>query len=324
MTRDLPPDLIFSIAQRGGVEFLRGSTAEKKIVRCVDAASHRNGDKRPSAWLHGPTNSYGCAGCGARMSAKDFAAAVGVEWSTFLTEELARPAPRAAPRKPSHKPTIAPSELSAFWAATLPVNRTIVDPHVLDMGVCFYLARRGWYAPALATLDLVRVTPLPDACDWPSWWPAAWASTWRLVMRAYDAHGDVASVHARSIVPDAEPKTRWPRGVPAGYLFADKRGVALLRGEPGDTDRVVICEGMTDTVAMALAVADAGRRFATIGITAGATKTLREVRWPKVPIVVATDHDDAGERYAREIFTALSTHPDVRRTRSPIAEAAIR
>jgi 5S rRNA maturation endonuclease (ribonuclease M5) len=187
------------------------------------------------------------------------------------------------------------------------------------MGVCFYLAGRGLYAPALAALDLVRVTPLPESYAWPAWWPKAWTDSYRLVMRAYNSAGEFVSIHGRSIVPGLNPKTRWPKGYAAGYLFADRRGAEFLRGNVGDTDRVIIVEGMTDTVAMALMVADAGRTDAVLGISSGSTKTLADVMWKTgIPVVSLMDPDEAGEKYAQEIRAAIPKGVDLRRARLPM------
>ncbi len=312
--------LIFDIARRAGLDFLRGSADDKKVIRCVEAASHSNGDKHPSAWLHGPTNSGGCSACGARWSAKTFAAAVGVDWSALLDRSESAPAKsisRIAPAPPPPQ-RILPSEIEALWSASRAVDATQVFPAEQDLRVAFYLSARRWFAPALAALDLIRVTPIPYLYDWPSWWPKSWASSWRLITRGYDAAGNIASVHARSIIPGQTPKTRWPKGFPAGYLFADRRGVALLRGDTGEIDKILIVEGLSDLIAMSLAVADAQRSHAILGITAGATKTLREIRWPnELPIVIATDHDDAGERYAADLRELLPSNVRTLRTRRP-------
>lgn len=207
-------------------------------------------------------------------------------------------------------------ELEALWAATLPVDRTLVDPHVLDLGVAFYLARRGWYAPALAELDLVRVTPLPDSYEWPSWWPRGWTLDHRLVMRAYDHAGVVRSIHARSITPDATPKTRWPKGYDAApLLFANANGAAMLRGEyaPG---RVVIVEGMPDTIAMAMACADDAPTWAVIGVSSGSAAALARVAWPPgVPVVLMLHDDEAGRKYADEARAAIPRTVDLKRAR---------
>lgn len=225
--------------------------------------------------------------------------------------------PRVTPSAPPLPRGFPPAdEHAALWAATLPVNRTNADPDVLDMGVAFFLSRRGWYAPALAALDLVRVTPLPDAYTWPSWWRREWALDHRLVMRAYDADGIVRSLHARSITPDAYPKTRWPRGYDAApLLFANANGVAMLRRErtPG---RVVIVEGMPDTIAMSLACADDAPTWAVLGITNGSAPALGRVAWPQnVPVVLMLHDDDAGKKYADDARSAIPRTVDLRRAK---------
>jgi len=217
-----------------------------------------------------------------------------------------RPAP--TPPSTAYPPR---EEVAALWNASEPVNRTLADPDPCDLAVAFFLARRRWWPPAVAALDIVRAAPLPSSFDWPSWWPSRWATSWRLIARVYRADGDVASVHARA-VEDAEPKTRWPYHCrSAGLLFADARGAALLRGEPARLERVIVVEGLTDTVAMALEVKDAGRAIAVLGVAAGSSLALAAVRWPHgVPVVIATHDDQAGRRYAGEIGRFL---PSARR-----------
>ncbi len=222
------------------------------------------------------------------------------------------------PVEPEPEPGIPTAELEALWAATLPVNMTLADPHVLDMAVPFFMSGRGWFPPLLASLDLVRVTPLPDTFLWPTWWPKAWTNAYRVVMRAYSPRGEFVSIHGRSVVPDLTPKSRWPKGYAAGHLFADARGVALLRGDAGDTSKAIIVEGMTDLIALTLAVFDAKRTDAILGITSGSTKALGLVKWPPgIPVVILTDQDEAGEKYATEIRAAIPRGVDVRRARVP-------
>ncbi len=202
-------------------------------------------------------------------------------------------------------------EVAALWNAAVPVNRTVVEPDRSELAVAFFLARRRWWPPALASLDIVRVTPPPSAYDWPRWWPSPWAKSWRLITRAYRANGEVASIHARA-VDGAEPKTRWPYNCrSAGLFFADGRGAAVLRGEVASLERVIIVEGLTDTVAMTLEVEDAGRAIAVLGLASGSAAALAAVRWPHgIPVVVATHEDQAGHRYAAEVERVL---PSARR-----------
>jgi 5S rRNA maturation endonuclease (ribonuclease M5) len=322
MRRDLPSGVVFLVWQAAGLEYEKPSRDDIKRVKCIESGSHKNGDLNPSAYLYGPKNCFVCHGCGVTLSAKALAEKLGVNWTKLLEGEMPKVEPRPAP-PPRPEKRIEEISIESFWSACMPVNQTIVDPHMLDLGVAFYLARRGWHPPTLAALDLVRVTPLPDDYKWPSWWPRKWSYDWRLVTRAYKPNGKIAGFHARAITPDTKPKTRWPFGYDAhGLLMADRRGVALLRREPVDAQRVIIVEGMTDLIAMSMAVEDAGRTDPIIGITSGATRALTSVRFPNIPVVVLTDEDAAGEKYAREIREAIPPTVDVRRARLTVSRKA--
>lgn len=105
---------------------------------------------------------------------------------------------------------------------------------------------------------------------------------------------------------EASTKTLWPTGyAAAGLFFAAGSGLELLRGR-GPT-RVVLCEGLTDTLAMALHSARAGRHdVAVLGGTSGSWGALSAVPWPpNVRVVIATDLDPQGERYAETISRHL-------------------
>ena len=214
-------------------------------------------------------------------------------------------------------------EVQALWSASSSVAVTTADPHPLDLAVSWFLARRRWWPPAVAALDLARVTPLPDAYSWPAWWPRRWAARWRLIVLAYEADGTAASIHGRSVLPTLDRdgnKTRWPRtrvpGSARELLFADARGVALLRGsEPGSPEGILLCEGLTDFVAGALAMRECGRDIAVLGGTAGSWPALARIKWPRgCPAFVAVDHDRAGESYVVAIRRALP-HVQLRRWR---------
>jgi DNA primase len=217
--------------------------------------------------------------------------------------------PRPAPTAQSYPP---PDGVQALWSASLPLNRTLVHPDPRELAVAFFCARRAWWPPAVAELDIVRVTPLPDAFAWPRWWPKTWASSWRLITRAYRADGRVASLHARA-VDESMPKTRWPYDrLSAGLFFANAHGAALL-STPTEAavERVLVVEGLTDTVASALEAQDRSRAIAVLGLSSGSTSALSAIRWPYgIPVIVATHDDEAGRRYAADVQRAL---PSARR-----------
>jgi hypothetical protein len=217
--------------------------------------------------------------------------------------------PYRAPQLPARaRPPV--DEVERLWAASSSMTESG------NADVAWFITKRGMFAADVAALDVVRV--LPKAFKWPKWWPEAWAAHWCLVTRAYEPNGAVASLHARCVI-DADPKTRWPYDCRAdGLVFADRLGADLLRGESLGFDRVLVVEGLTDLVWAALWAR--GRRVAVLGITSGSVSGLPSVRWPGgVPVVIATDQDQAGERYASAIASAIPSRIPVRRWRVPKA-----
>lgn len=221
---------------------------------------------------------------------------------------IARPVPLETP--PSRVPREA---LAAAWDACLPVTSEI------EGAAADFLGRRGYARLGydIREDDLARLTPRPDA--WPrcEWWPVSWLGSWRLVVRAWTASGELGSLHARSVTGE-EPKTRWPRGADASrLLFADREGLALLRGEAHpDLFVVVVCEGLTDWLSMAGWIAHRAHwhdrvgapypRVAVLGGTSGSFPALADVRWPDRPldVVAAVDEDEAGNGYLLQIVEA--------------------
>jgi hypothetical protein len=230
-----------------------------------------------------------------------------------VSETDAPPPPRsrAAP-PPSYVPE---EELERFWAACSRPNLTAAFPHELDIGVAFHFARRRWFPPLVAELDLARVTPLPESdFAWPKWWPRSRASQWRIVMRLYDARGQLRSLQARAIDLKTKDKTRNPfERASAGLFFANDHGLALLRGARAPR-RIEILEGLSDTLARSLDIADQGEPVALLGLTQGSPPALADVAWPDgVPIIVLTHADPTGERLANEARRRIPAHVDVRR-----------
>jgi hypothetical protein len=196
-------------------------------------------------------------------------------------------------------PTYPPDEeVQDLWDACLPVT---------DLP---FIRERRWDVDQLRKLDVVRLTPEPDDYDWPVWWARGRAKTWRLVTRAFSTNGQLRSLHARAIAPveKGTPKTLWPKGFDATSLvMPDRAGLELLQAR--SKPRVLlVAEGLTDLVALSLKVAvlpDA----AVLSCTNGCFPALRTIAqhlsiWTDV--YSATDHDEPGDRYTREIATALA------------------
>lgn len=199
---------------------------------------------------------------------------------------------------PSRPP---PHEVAALWDASLPIRDAAAEvaPSASTRAALAFLAQRD-FQPGDLPADLVRLLPDPRKHRYPCWWPRSWAAAWRLVVCAYTPQGTAASLHARSVIPDeGGPKTRWPKDYEArGLLFANSQGVQLLRGERPEIQAVLIVEGLTDL----LAAARLCLPIAVLGGASGCWVALEAVRFPEhVPIIVGTDLDPTGDKYAMEI-----------------------
>lgn len=239
---------------------------------------------------------------------------------TIACADAAADRPSEPPAAIRHRPPLA--ELRAFCRACGRLDRPDLvaawtsgrgDPNPYGLRAAQYLLSRlpGATLTEIAALDIVRLAPAHATTDfWPQWWPWG-ARPWTLVTRAFEPDGRLASIHARAVSP-AKAKTRWPRGCSAhGLLFADRAGLALLRGKPpGDLAGVLICEGVTDFWAAALAaaqLAQVGPRWAVLAGTSGSFDALVQVRWPaQVAVILAQDADEAGERYVEQSRRGLA------------------
>lgn len=163
---------------------------------------------------------------------------------------------------------------------------------------------------------------LPDVYPWPPWWPWG-ARSWRLVVAACDARGVVRSLHARASPDpgDGAPKTRWPRGCRCtGLLFASPAARAWLRGAAPAPARLLVAEGITDYLA-ATQTARRAPGTLVLGAASGGFGALAEAPIPRATrVLVATDPDAAGDRYAAQVLAAIPRH-DVRRVRLPTGGA---
>lgn len=140
---------------------------------------------------------------------------------------------------------------------------------------------------------------LPDTAGAP-FWPAHFSRNWPLVVPAYTARGVLAGLHGRAIGP-APRKSTWPKGIAsAGLVFADPvHARPWLRGGPAPL-RLLIVEGITDYLAAA-STCD----MPVLGYESGSLSAIEQIRdWP-IRVIIATDNDEAGDRYARQIASAL-------------------
>ena len=233
-------------------------------------------------------------------------------------------AERPAPAGPI--PMLRPpaEEVEALWGASLPVTSCLFDGAVPDPDAEGFLRRRGLIPllDRIVAADLARLTPPRSFPGWPEWWPKGRARFWRLIIRAFEANGRLASLHARAVVDRPErngeplPRQLWPRrsaGLSldaAGLFFADPAAQRLLAGHPERVSRLLICEGLTDWLS-ASAHAQGIPGLAVLGGVSGSFPALARVRWPApMPeVIVAVDADEAGERYLDQIRDALPGCP---------------
>ncbi len=334
------------VASRFGLDVVTrgGATSAGPCPLCGDAKRHtRSKDKRGALGLRPDGIGWRCFQCDAHGDAAALAAAcvlgtvrpVGDAWADvrracaerglceadLMDGRPAAPVRFVPPPPRVDAPPVRPkvSELLDLWTSGLPVHAAALSSSPGDAAAAAYVAGRGVSLGDLALFEPALCRILPSAGSFPSWWPASWAARWRWAVLAYEPNGEIGSIHARAVVDggDGEPKTRWPKGAAAGgLLFANGRGLALLRGEASGAESVLVTEGLSDTVRAAVHFAQTGRRIAVLGVTSGAAAAFRAVQWPAgVPCLVATDADAAGEKYAREINEALPPSVKVGRVR---------
>lgn len=243
-----------------------------------------------------------------------------------------RPRPVAPPSSPPIRPPRA--EVLATWNACQPVTNDT--------------SARAWFASrkrvldvaTLADLDLVRVLPVKfRALPWMTCNSHRWTDVYRLVVPMYDHAGELVTLHARAVVPDVRPKGASPSGFEvSGTVMADGLALALLRGEKlatgetiadlvaascgsiptadGDTRAgVLIVEGVPDFVAAVCSWSEAIENApAVLGVIAGSWSPEIAARVPDgARVVIATDPDKTGERYACMIAETLEDRCELAR-----------
>jgi hypothetical protein len=165
-------------------------------------------------------------------------------------------------------------------------------------------------AAAVTTHDLARVIP---AGLLPRWCRSWQRSGHRLVLALYDAHGNLRSLHGRTLAeqqPDGPSKGRFPTGYTTrGLVMADSTACDVLATgtAPWWNGEVLISEGATDFLTLAARWGDSAERIpATMGMYAGGWCAALGARIPKSAAVrILTDPDTAGRKYAAQIQETL-------------------
>jgi hypothetical protein len=219
---------------------------------------------------------------------------------------------RSAPEQPPASPEkVYPPELQVLvlWRDAGFVNE--------DTEASACLVDRMIDPDGVAERDLARVIRIDQVLP-------AWAryrgnsdesKTWletghRMILPAYDASGELRSVRAWRIRRGESPKRLPPSGHRGtGLVVANESAVRMLKGERAPV-RLIVAEGEPDYLTDAVRFAS----DAVIGVFSGSWSKEFAQRIPLgSEVIVRTDLDQAGEKYAREILGSLKGRCALRR-----------
>lgn len=238
-----------------------------------------------------------------------------------------QPAPRRAggimSTAPQHEKDYPPRhEVDLLWSACVPVSH--------DAEVSALLGSRGIAPRDVTGADSARaLAPDTHHSSIPRWArykgdrevSEPWTVTGhRLILPAYTALGEMASVRAWLVKPGARgPKRLPPSGCRASDLVvASFHAVRMLRGEVFPR-RITICEGEPDALVRMVA----NPLDAVIGIMSG---SWSDAFASKIPygseVIVRTHLDKAGEKYADKMVESLRDRAIVSRRFVESTEAA--
>lgn len=201
------------------------------------------------------------------------------------------------------------SEVQGLWSACLRVGD--------DAEVAAWLRSRAVDPAGVEDLDLARALPLGHELPrWACFRGKSWTQGgFRCLVPMFDTAGDLRGLRARRVVGVEDPKSVAPAShTVRGLVMADGLGRTILsRGRRPDlwpTNaplRIIVVEGEPDHLSWATGFADSDATApAVIGIVAGCWTADLASRVPDGSrVIIRTDHDEAGERYAREICDSL-------------------
>jgi hypothetical protein len=232
----LKPGLIFELACQAQLDI--AEQGAKRRIRCPF-----HDDRRPSAFLS-EDNVFFCSVCTSDggWTAKRFAEQLGIPW---LPQGWELPTLKR-PERVKKEITFGPAEAEKVWSRALARARDD-DAVVQDGRVYKYVASRGlaeaWEDPGFGILNDDMELPATLA-----WWPGA---EYRLVVPLFDLRGELVNVQARSLDPQQEPRTLFPKGSRAsGTVMANETALGILRGEGKGGGPVILGEGLTDYLAL--------------------------------------------------------------------------
>lgn len=227
----------------------------------------------------------------------------------LLPQDQQRPGRRQAAPPPSQPSWPPRAEVEALWASC----RFVVD----DDEVAAWLRSRALDPAAVDALGLARA--LPVGAPLPRW--ARCQGAWwtegghRCILPMFDHCGDLRSVRARRL-SSHNPKGAPPKGYRvAGVVMADSLARTILATgrrpstwPQGAPLRIVVAEGEPDFLTWSTSFSDGDLTApAVIGVVSGSWSSALAARVPSgSEIIIRTDHDEAGERYAGAIHDSLA------------------
>jgi len=257
---------------------------------------------------------------------KHLAELAGVEASDLQSNRSRPWLPSSVRQKPPSPPAPLPSlkrppasEINALWEASQPV---CAEPEASS-----WLKARGLESYVVSGLELARVLPqgfplsrwaryrgrLPQVQSWA-------ALGHRLLLPCYGPTGQLESIRARCIGADSPaPKSLPPAGYSTkGLVMADSLGRHLLKEgripswwdvEDVGPLRLIIVEGEPDYLTWATRFSDSAEYSPAVwGIMSGSWTEQIAARIPSgTRVIIRTDHDHAGEKYAALIYKSLAT-----------------
>lgn len=213
-----------------------------------------------------------------------------------------RPAPPPLP-EPLPPPEFAPAdEVRALWDTAIPVTD--------DTDASGYLVRRRIDPDAVEAAKLLRVLPCGAALPrWARFSGLFWTATGhRMLARLWGAQGQLVSLRAWRITDGDSPKRLPPAGHRcSGHVLANRIAVGMLLGRVRPR-RIIVAEGEPDHVVDSLRYPS----DAVIGLGSGWWTPELAARVPSgCRVVIRTDPDDAGERYAEQVARTLGDRVEV-------------
>jgi len=230
-------------------------------------------------------------------------------------DDASRPRPRVVvpplpssttPSEPKATNYLPTDDVAALWDACTPIDS--------DAEVLAYLSeKRRVNVSRIVPLDVARALPLDVRPKWTTHKPnpnkhaATWAQTGhRLIVPLYDNQGTRRSVLARDIT-GSSPRKSTTNGQRTGLVMANpiaRSWLALGEWPEGAASRLIVAEGEIDFLQWCAAH---GSTRGVLGIFAGSWTQEHADRIPSGSVLlVATDNDEQGNKYAAQITATLA------------------